>query len=53
MSDEDYFIEQRYWSRGAEDAEYPCPDHECNGIVTLHYGYWQCDECSFRSKHIK
>lgn len=51
-SNEEYFIEQRFWSRGGEDAEYSCPDIDCHGVVTLNDGYWQCDECSFRSKHI-
>lgn len=29
--------------------DYPCPDEECQGSVTLENGYWQCDECSFRT----
>jgi ribosomal protein L37AE/L43A len=35
------------------DAEYPCPCEKCDGMVYYTYtGYWQCSECSFRSKHI-
>lgn len=33
-----------------KQESYPCPDEECQGCVTLDNGYWQCDECSFRTK---
>ncbi len=36
------------------DAVYPCPDVECEGVVEYEItGYWQCSECSFRTKHIE
>lgn len=36
------------------DAVYPCPDVECEGVVEYETtGYWQCSECSFRTKHIE
>ena len=36
------------------DAAYPCPDIDCDGVVEYETtGYWQCSECSFRTKHIE
>ena len=50
---EDFYIDA-YPQLTELDAQYPCPDLDCDGVVTYERetGHWQCSECSFRQKHI-
>jgi Zn-finger protein len=32
------------------DAIYPCPNDECQGVVVYRNGYWECTDCSLRTK---
>ncbi len=49
MTESEYFD-----TRTELDACYPCPDVDCDGVVEYETtGYWQCSECSFRTKHIE
>lgn len=49
MTESEYFD-----TRTELDACYPCPNVDCDGVVEYETtGYWQCSECSFRTKHIE
>lgn len=49
MTESEYFD-----TRTELDACYLCPNVDCDGVVEYETtGYWQCSECSFRTKHIE